>query len=164
MAPGHVTLMVVPNLKNKNAFDIYQPRVSRATLNRIQNYINELNTMHINAQVINPNYKEAKVETKVKFFDQYDETFYTKQLDEDIKKYISPWAFTDTKDIDFNVKLNVNQLINYLEQLHYVDYVEETSILVNNVLQTQSLIEVDPKSILVSAKQHKVTIAEQVCL
>ena len=100
----------------------------------------------------------------MKFFDQYDETFYTKQLDEDIKKYISPWAFTDTKDIDFNVKLNVNQLINYLEQLHYVDYVEETSILVNNVLQTQSLIEVDPKSILVSAKQHKVTIAEPVCL
>lgn len=164
LAPGYVTLMVVPNIKNKNAFDIYQPRVSRATLNRIQNYINELNTMHINAQVINPNYKEAKVETKVKFFDQYDETFYTKQLDEDIKKYISPWAFTDTKDIDFNVKLNVNQLINYLEQLHYVDYVEETSILVNNVLQTQSLIEVDPKSILVSAKQHKVTIAEPVCL
>jgi hypothetical protein len=77
LAPGYVTLMVVPNIKNKNAFDIYQPRVSRATLNKIQNYINELNTMHINAQVINPNYKEAKVETKVKFFDQYDETFYT---------------------------------------------------------------------------------------
>jgi hypothetical protein len=164
MAPGNVTLMVVPNIKNKNAFDVYQPRVSRASLNKIQNYINELNTMHVTAQVINPNYKEAKVETKAKFFDQYDETFYSKQLDEDIKKYISPWAFTDTKDIDFNIKLNVNQLINYLEQLYYVDYIDEIKILVNNVLQKQSLIEVDPKSILVSAKQHHVTIADQVCI
>ncbi|ANF52028.1 hypothetical protein A0O34_16570 [Chryseobacterium glaciei] len=164
MAPGHVTLMVVPNIKNKNAFDVYQPRVSRASLNKIQNYVNELNTMHVNAQVINPNYKEAKVDTKVKFFEQYDETFYTRQLDEDIKKYISPWAFTDSKDIDFNVKLNVNQMINYLEQLYYVDYIDEIKILVNNVLQTQSLIEVDPKSILVSAKQHNVTIADQVCI
>jgi hypothetical protein len=164
MAPGHVTLMVVPNIKNKNAFDVYQPRVSRASLNKIQNYVNELNTMHVTAQVINPNYKEAKVEAKVKFFVQYDETFYTKQLDEDIKKYISPWAFTDTKDIDFNVKLNVNQLINYLEQLYYVDYIDEINILVNNVLQKQSLIEVDPKSILVSAKQHKVTVTDQVCI
>ncbi len=85
MAPGHVTLMVVPNIKNKNAFDIYQPRVSRASLNKIQNYVNELNTMHVKAQVVNPNYKEAQVETKVKFFEQYDETFYTQQLDEDIK-------------------------------------------------------------------------------
>lgn len=164
MAPGYVTLMVVPNIKNKNAFDIYQPRVSRATLNKIQNYVNELNTMHIKAQVINPNYKEAKVETKVKFFEQYDETFYTKQLDEDIKKYISPWAFTDSKDIDFNIKLNVNQMINYLEQLYYIDYVDELKIFVNNVLQRQSLIEVDPKSILVSAKQHNVSITEQVCI
>lgn len=164
MAPGYVTLMVVPNIKNKNAFDVYQPRVSRASLNKIQNYVNELNTMHVNAQVINPNYKEAKVDTKIKFFEQYDETFYLKQLDEDIKKYISPWAFTDSKDIDFNVKLNVNQMINYLEQLYYVDYIDEIKILVNNVLQTQSLIEVDPKSILVSAKQHNVTIADQVCI
>lgn len=164
MAPGYVTLMVVPNIKNKNAFDVYQPRVSRASLNKIQNYVNELNTMHVNAQVINPNYKEAKVEAKIKFFEQYDETFYLKQLDEDIKKYISPWAFTDSKDIDFNVELNVNQLINYLEQLHYVDYIDEIKILVNNVLQKQSLIEVDPKSILVSAKQHIVSITDQVCI
>jgi hypothetical protein len=164
LAPGHVTLMVVPNIKNKNAFDIYQPRVSRASLNKIQNYVNELNTMHVNAQVINPNYKEAKVETKVKFFERYDETFYTQQLDEDIKKYISPWAFTDSKDIDFNVELNVNQLVSYLEQLYYVDYIDDIKILVNNVLQRQSLIEVDPKSILVSAKQHNVTITDQVCI
>jgi hypothetical protein len=164
MAPGYVTLMVVPNIKNKNAFDVYQPRVSRATLNKIQNYVNELNTMHVDAQVINPNYKEAKVEAKVKFFEQYDEAFYLKQLDEDIKKYISPWAFTDAKEIDFNVVLNVNQLVTYLEQLHYVDYIDEVKILVNNVLQKQALIEVDPKSILVSAKQHKVSITDQVCI
>lgn len=164
MAPGNVTLMVVPNIKNKNAFDIYQPRVSRATLNKIQNYVNELNTMHVDAQVINPNYKEARVEAKVKFFEQYDETFYLKQLDEDIKKYISPWAFTDAKEIDFNVVLNVNQLVTYLEQLHYVDYIDEVKILVNDELQRQALIEVDPKSILVSAKEHKVSITNQVCI
>lgn len=164
MAPGHVTLMVVPNIKNKNAFDVYQPRVSRASLNKIQNYVNELNTMHVKAQVINPNYKEAKIQATVKIFEKFDEIFYMKQLDEDIKKYISPWAFTDSKDIDFNVELNVNHLINYLEQLYYVDYIDEIKILVNNVVQKKSLIEVDPKSILVSAKQHQITIAEQVCI
>lgn len=164
MAPGHVTLVVVPNTKNKNAFDIYQPRVSRASLNRIQNYVNGLNTMQVKAQVINPNYQEAAIQTKVKFFDEFDEAFYTKQLDEDIKKFISPWAFGDSETVSFNVKLNVNQLVNYLEQLYYVDYIDELQVYVNGVLQTKYLIEVDPKSILVSAKQHDVIIAEPVCI
>lgn len=164
MAPGHVTLVVVPNTKNKNAFDVYQPRVSRASLNRIQDYVNGLNTMHVKAQVINPNYQEAKVEVKAQFFKQYDNVFYSKQLDEDIQKYISPWAFADSKDVAFNVKLNVNLLVNYLEQLYYVDYIDDMKIYVNNQLQTKYLIEVDPKSILVSAKKHIVTIAEQVCI
>jgi hypothetical protein len=125
--------------------------------------VNELNTTHVKAQVINPNYKEAKVSVQVKFKTD-DEIFYMKQLDEDIKKYISPWAFTDSKDIDFNVELNVNHLINYLEQLDYIDYIDGIKILVDNVIQKKSLIEVDPKSILVSAKQHQITIAEQVCI
>lgn len=164
MAPGHVTLVVVPNTKNKNAFDIYQPRVSRSRLNKIQNFINELNSMHVKAQVINPNYQEAKIEVKARFFERFDETFYKKQLDEDIKKYISPWAFATSKDVDFNVKLNVNQLVNYLEQLEYVDYIDDLKISINKIPQTKYLIEVDPKSILVSAKQHDVAIAKQVCI
>ncbi len=163
MAPGYVTLMVVPDTKNKNAFDIYQPRVSRATLDKIQDYVNSLNTMHVTAKVINPNYQEAEIHTSVKFYSKYDEVFYKKQLDLDIKKYISPWAFAENKDMAFGVKLNVNQIVNYLEQLYYVDYIDDLKIYVNDVLQTKYLIEVDPKSILVSAKSHEVAIAQETC-
>ena len=164
MAPGHVTLVVIPNTKNKNAFDIYQPRISRASLNKIQNYVNGLNSMHVKTHVINPNYQEATVEIEAKFFNEYDEAFYSKQLDEDIKKFISPWAFGDSDVVSFNMKLNVNQLINYLEQLYYVDYIDSLQVMINGEIQTKYLIEVDPKSILVSAKQHAVTIAKQVCI
>jgi len=164
MAPGNVTLVVIPNTKNKNAFDIYQPRVSRASLNKIQNYVDGLNSLHVVTHVINPNYQEVTVKADLRFYKEYDEAFYSKQLDEDIKKFISPWAFGDSNVVSFNVKLNVNQLINYLEQLYYVDYIDSLQIKINGEIQTKSLIEVDPKSILVSAKQHEVTIAEQICI
>ncbi len=164
MAPGHVTLVVIPNTKNKNAFDIYQPRVSRASLNKIQNYVNGLNSMHVQTHVINPNYQEATVRIEARFHNEFDEAFYSKQLDEDIKKFISPWAFGDSDVVSFNMKLNVNQLINYLEQLYYVDYIDSIQVTVNGEIQTKYLIEVDPKSILVSAKQHEVAIAKQICI
>ena len=164
MSPGDVTVMVVPNIKNKNAFDIYQPRVSQRKLNQIQDYVNQLNTLHVNAKVINPDYQEAKVIIDVKFYDQYDEAFYTKQLNEDITKYISPWAFDETEDITFDARLNTNELISYLEQLHYVDYINNIQVQVDKTLQNKTLIKSDPKSILVSAKQHNVTVANHICI
>ena len=163
MAPGYVTLVVMPDTRNKNAFDIYQPRVSRNTLSTIKDYINSLNTAHVNASVINPNYQEVEVSIAVKFFEQFDEEFYKKQLDEDIKKYISPWAFDAGVDIVFDKAMNTNLLLNYVEHLDYVDYIDSVAVYVDDQLQGSASITADPKSILVSAKQHQVTIAQKAC-
>lgn len=164
MAPGYVTLVVMPDTRNKNAFDIYQPRVSRNTLSTIKEYINDLNTAHVNASVINPNYQELEVGIAVKFFEQFDEEFYKKQLDEDIKKYISPWAFDAAREIAFDVSFNTNLLLNYVEHLDYIDYIDSIAVYVDGQLQSSASITADPKSILVSAKQHQVTIARKACV
>lgn len=163
MAPGYVTLVVMPDTRNKNAFDIYQPRVSRNTLSNIKEHINSLNTAHVNASVINPNYQEVEVVIAARFFEQFDEEFYKKQLDEDIKRYISPWAFDAAREIVFDVSINTNLLLNYVEHLAYVDYIDSIAVYVDGQLQSSASIIADPKSILVSAKQHQVTIAQKVC-
>ena len=163
IAPGHTTLIVVPNTRDKNAFDIYQPRVSRATLNKIQKFVNSLNTMHVEAGVMNPDYQEIAINVAVKFHDQFDEEFYKKQLDLDIKKYISPWAFDARKELVFDVNINVNLLIDFMERLEYVDYIDGISMYKDGVQQSSALTLADPKSILVSAKQHNITIANHNC-
>ena len=163
MAPGYVSLVVVPDTRNKNAFDIYQPRVSRNSLSAIKEYINSLNTAHVNAIVMNPNYQEVEVSITVKFFEQFDEEFYKKQLDQDIKEYISPWAFEADRSIVFDVSLNTNLMLNYVEHLPYVDYIDSIAVYVDGQLQSSASITADPKSILVSAKQHQVAITQRVC-
>ncbi|GGG26418.1 hypothetical protein GCM10011344_28910 [Dokdonia pacifica] len=163
MVPGYVSLVVVPDTRNKNAFDIYQPRVSRNSLSAIKEYINSLNTAHVNATVMNPNYQEVEVSITVKFFEQFDEEFYKKQLDQDIKKYISPWAFEADRSIVFDVSLNTNLMLNYVEHLPYVDYIDSIAVYVDGQLQSSASITADPRSILVSAKQHQVAITQRVC-
>lgn len=163
IAAGEVTVIVIPNMVDKNVFDIYQPRVSTGTLNKIADFINERNTMHVSAEVLNPSYEEVKVSLEAQFMEGYDASFYSKQMDVDIKKLLSPWAFTETAEIAFSVSLHRSMLINYLEKLEYVDFLQNVQITKNGIPQGAIIAPSNPKSILVSAKSHDVQAVKSNC-
>jgi len=156
-SPGNVTLVVIPDTVNKNVFDIYQPRVSTATLNKVKKHIDQLNSMHVTTFVINPKYEEVQVDLKVKFKPGYDENFYMQQLNADIIKFLSPWALDKNIPITFGVTIHSSMLINYIEKLGYVDYLQDVKLLKNGVLSDKAAVPSNPKSILVSAKSHVIS-------
>ena len=163
LAPGNVLLVVIPDIVNKNVFDIYQPRVSKATLNAVQNHISLLSSLHVKAKVINPDYEEVTVSLKVKFYQGFDENFYLRVLNEDITRFLSPWAFENTAEIQFGVTLHRSLLINYIEKLNYVDYVEDVKLIKGGEISLTSVTPSSPKAILVSAKQHQLGTATKSC-
>lgn len=162
-SPGNVTLIVIPDTVNKNVFDIYQPRVSTATLNKVKEHIDQLNSMHVTTFVINPNYEEVTVDLKVKFKAGYDENFYSQELNIDIIKFLSPWAFDKSIPITFGVSIHSSSLINYVEKLGYVDYLQDVKLLKNGSLTDKEAVPSDPKSILVSAKSHFISTDIKEC-
>ncbi|MEN2399251.1 baseplate J/gp47 family protein [Flavobacterium sp. MC2016-06] len=176
LSPGDVTLVVIPDIINKNVFDIYEPRVSTATLNKIQNYISSLNSMHVETAVINPEYEKVVIKLNVKFYPEYDENFYKKQLNEDISKFLSPWAFDTSKDILFGIELHRSTVIDYVEKLYYVDYLAELEMAKlkddtesenSNDLTALEFLPVvspsNPKRILVSVKDHIISTEIKTC-
>jgi len=163
LAPGNVLLVVIPDIVNKNVFDIYQPRVSKATLNAVQNHVSQLNSLHVKAKVINPDYEEVTVDLKVKFKVGFDENYYLRVLNEDITRFLSPWAFENTADIQFGVTLHRSIIINYIEKLNYVDYVEDVKLIKGGEISLTSVTPSSPKAILVSAKQHNLGPATKSC-
>ncbi len=178
LSPGKVTLVVIPDIVDKNVFDIYEPRVSTATLNSIENFINSKNSMQVSAKVINPDYEKVIIKLDVKFYPQYDENFYKKQLNEDLIKFLSPWAFDTSKQIIFGVELQRSIVIEYIENLYYVDFLSQLEMAIyidkktnkdqpkpledtaNNVANVNlldflnTLSPSSPKNILVSVKNH----------
>lgn len=163
LAPGNVLLVVIPDIINRNVFDIYQPRVSKAALNAVQNWVNKLNTLHVNAIVTNPDYEEVEVELKVKFHKGYDENYYQKVLKEDITKLLSPWAFEESASIEFGITLHRSVVINYVEKLEYIDYVEDVILIKGEERSTTNVAPSSPKAILVSAKEHLVSQVDIFC-
>ena len=159
LVPGRVVLVVIPDIVNKNVFDIYQPRVSQATLNNIQDYLNRLNSPLTGVKVINPGYEEVRVDLQVQFHKDYDEVYYKTVLNEDITRLLSPWAFDNTAAIQFGLSLHKSVIINYIEELEYVDFVSYVKLFQRTEsTQPENLVNVAvpsrPESILVSAKEH----------
>ncbi|MDN3670816.1 baseplate J/gp47 family protein [Echinicola jeungdonensis] len=175
-SPGDVTVILIPDTIQQAVFDIYEPRVSQATLVKVGEFINQLNSFHVKADIINPNYEEVQIELKVKFHEGYDENFYLTQIQEDVKKFLSPWAYDQKATVEFGVTLHRSQIIHYLEQLDYVDYLENLKLLIlaessidpcnpiyEEVTGKESVAPSNPKSILVTAKNHNVQLAEKKC-
>lgn len=162
LAPGNVTLVVIPDIRNKNVFDIYQPRLSRAKLNEIQNYVNQLNSLHVNTLVINPDYEEVQLSLKVKFNPGYDENYYQKVLQDDLTEILSPWAFERSIDLQFGTTLHQSIIIKTIEKLKYVDFFTDLKISHKGEMKT-SVSPSGPKSIIVSAKSHQITVLQATC-
>ncbi len=168
LSPGNVVIIVIPDIVNKNVFDIYQPRVSQATLNAVQEVVNALNSLHVTATVINPEYREVQVDLVVKFYKGFDENYYKKVLEKDITRLLSPWAFDATANISFGHSLHKSVIVNYIEKLDYVDFVEEVKLkskLVGEVNYEEVKVAEtkNPLEILVSARQHNIISKEKSC-
>ena len=170
LSPGDVTIIVIPNIINQNVFDIYKPRISKAKRNEIQEFINALNTLHVNALVENPYYLEVRVALKVKFQDGKDENFYSKELKKDIAKFLAPWAYEETSEINFGTTLHKSTVIFYIEKLGYVDYIKDFELQIatqekdlnGNIVfeRTDKVVPANAKTILTSVKyeQHIVEV------
>ena len=169
LVPGSTALVVIPDIVNKNVFDIFQPRVSKATLNKIQEFINKLNSPLVQAKVINPEYEELKIELKVQFHKGFDAIFYKSVLREDLTRLLSPWAFDNTAAIQFGLSLHKSVIINYVEKLEYVDFVSDVKLfqkMTGSTAEKEVSIAIpsSPEAILVSSKNHKVDDAINNCV
>ncbi|MGB3467532.1 MAG: baseplate J/gp47 family protein, partial [Cyclobacteriaceae bacterium] len=123
VAPGHVTLIIVPNAKNRNTVDPIRPLTSINTLTEINSYLDPYRAPALTLQVLNPIYEGIKVDFKVKFRDGRDIGFYKRQLEDEIKAFLSPWAYDNSPEIVFGGKIHQSTIINFIDERDYVDFV-----------------------------------------
>lgn len=164
-SPGYVTLVVVPDLRNKNFYDPLQPRVSQNKLSQINNFLKPLCSMHVNFRAINPHYETVRFEVEVVFMPGKDPVLYLQQLQTDLILFLSPWVENPEKGIQFGGVVHRSMVISYIESLDYIDYITDLKMLHDGSLADGGIIEtISSASILVSAPEHKVSnIIPEVC-
>ncbi|UWX56716.1 baseplate J/gp47 family protein [Chlorobaculum sp. MV4-Y] len=125
LAPGHVTIVAVPNLLNNNAIDPLRPYTSLGELDLIRTYLEKHASELVSLHVENPVFETISTEFSVRFRQGVDEAFYIGQLQQELMKFLSPWAFEEGMDIAFGGKIHKSSLIDFVEERAYVDYVTD---------------------------------------
>ncbi|MEP7120328.1 MAG: baseplate J/gp47 family protein [Byssovorax sp.] len=163
-APGNVLLVVIPDLRNKNARDLLQPRVDQDTLARITAHVQRRAGMKVAVATHNPAYEKVRVDFKVKLRPGFAFTVYGQLLQQELIAFLSPWAHDAEREILFGGRVYRSVLLDFVEERSYVDYVTDfrmyryTDSLVGAVDLSEAT-PATPDTILVSDQTHVVAEA-----
>ena len=165
--PGHVTIITIPDLQQRNDINPLKPYTSQATLQAIDAYLRKRISCHVKLHVVNPVFEEVQLKFKLKLAKGFDDfTIYSTRLQEEITAFLSPWANADNAEINFGGKVYKSVLINFIEERSYVDFI--TDVEMCHYAEDRSIIKPDndeiiassAKSILVSVPASKHLIEE----
>ncbi len=170
-ARGEVVVIVILKNSNSKPFFPLKPKTPANILAEIQRYLQIYMPPLVDITVKNPRFEEIRYRLAVKFKAGYDQGYYINILNEDIKRFLSPWAYDKESEISFGSSVYSSAVINYIENTTYVDYVANFGLL-QQIIQHENYIETIPlfltednaattkypDSILVSADSHIIDV------
>lgn len=172
--PGHVTVVPIINLKNKQSekFHSELPSASYLELRRIEEFLNQRSSVFAKVHAINPQPDYVKINCRVKFKSGLNKGFYLQQLNEDLVRFLTPWA-GESDMASFSTKVYSSSIISFIDKRDYVDYVADLSMnqftiakdgsinyarLENQMISLTETQITSAHSILVSAREHNIEL------
>lgn len=165
-----VQVIVVPDIQGKLPFDPFEPKLPADILMEIEKYLTALAPPFIRLMVRNPGYVRLRVRVSVRLRSESNPGFYTKLLNEELQRFLSPWAYDHGAEIVFGGRINASLIINFLEQLPCVDYVAGINLYTSDDgrhfklydrdpdTQLEEVTLLGPESILVSDRSHVIDL------
>jgi hypothetical protein len=161
LTPGHVLVVVVPDLRNRNARDPLQPRADADTLARVEAFLRERAGMQVQLHVKNPRYQRVRLDLKVRYRPGEDFNSSTRRLRRELIAALSPWVGDVDRPPVFGGSVHRSVLLEIAERQPYVDYVTEFKMYSfadpasprEDVAEARALA---PDAILVSDRDHAI--------
>ncbi|HEX8113248.1 MAG TPA: baseplate J/gp47 family protein [Kofleriaceae bacterium] len=167
---GAVQIIVIPQIQGQSLANRFEPKVSAAQIADITAYLAGHSPPHAALHVRNARFVQVKVRVGVRFQGTGDDGFYRSLLDDELVRYLSPWAFDDGADIAIGGKIFANSIVSFVDGRDYVDYVANIELFSSNdggrtfqlaVPQPSQgyFVSTDqPDAVLVTAPDHDIDI------
>ena len=121
-------LVLLPDLRNRNSRYPLRPAVAQSVLAEVEQYIMQRCSAHVDIHVVNPFYERIAIGGVAHFNQGYDHGMYQNKLWQDITTGLTPWQRGE-KDIHFGGRIHSSVIVNLIEQLEYIDYLSDFSVI-----------------------------------
>lgn len=161
LAPGFVTVAVIPELDNRSGEAAAEPRFSKGDLEEMEKFLRTKTNLFLAGKVpdqcredpegknylrvVNPLYEEVQLRFKVEFKPGEDPQARKIDLDSALKGFLAPWLYDKEFDITFGQPLNRSKIILFVEQQAYVEAIADFEMIhcgenvrANEILPTSS--------------------------
>ncbi|MEB4593418.1 baseplate J/gp47 family protein [Candidatus Thiothrix sp. Deng01] len=123
--PGAVTVVVIPDIRNRLPANPFEPKAPADLLADIQSYLQSLAPEAATVMVRNARYVPFRIRMGVRFLPGHDVGYSRKLLNEALNRFLAPWAYQEGADIVIGGKIYANSIINFVERLPYIDYIAQ---------------------------------------
>ena len=128
LAPGHTTVVTIPDLAVPSRRDPLRPTTSLRVLAEIERFLLERMSCFATLHVRNPRFEEVRTAMRVRFHDGVDETYHLNLLKQEITRWLSPWAYRSDVRPSFDGEIASSVLVDFVEERAYVDYVTDVRL------------------------------------
>jgi hypothetical protein len=163
LSPGGVVVVTVPWTLGRPHLDPLRPYTDQATLKKVRDLLAVRISPFVRLEVANPKFEEVQVKFKVAFLDGIDDiAFYLGELEKAVIGHLAPWSVGAGEDITFGGKLRKSSVIDFVEELPYVDFLEDFEMYHRpdpelpawTPADMETIEATTARSILVSARKH----------
>ncbi len=169
---GKVAIVVIPDIRENLPFNPFAPKVAADTLFQIREFLDNHSPVYAEIAVHNPSYLQILTRCTVQFNPGYDTDFYKEKLIEEIKRFLSPWAYSQDSDIRIGGSLHASVLINFIAERPYIDYVANLKLFqsedgktftdVRSINNGKSIVVPSrPDTVMVSGATHFIDIVDE---
>jgi hypothetical protein len=170
--PGRVEIVVVPDIRHRSPFDPFEPKAAADLIADIETFLKDKTAPFATVKVRNAHYLPVKLRLAVRFHRGKDEGFYKKLLNEELNRFLSPWAYEEGADLVFGGKIYANSIVNFVDQRPYVDFVVGLRFFISEdgknflpVLPPKSegyyVAARRPDGVLVAAREHEIDLISE---
>ncbi|MCB8963010.1 MAG: baseplate J/gp47 family protein [Ardenticatenales bacterium] len=166
--PGQVTVVVIPDSKQQLAFDPFEPKMPAHRLADIQAFLADKLSPFALLTVQNPHYERLKIRVGVRFRPGYRPEALRESLNGALNRFLAPWAYDDGAELVIGGSLYASQLIRFVEEQPYIDYVSQIKLFRSDDGENYEYIQPQadgyavtvqrPNGILVAARTHEIDI------
>ncbi len=171
-APGSVRVVVIPDIRNKRPFDPFEPKAPADMLADVQDYLADKVPVWATVSVGNPHYVAVKLRLAVRFSATGDENYYKEVLNNELNRFLSPWAYVDGAEIVIGGRIYSNSIVDFVDRRPYVDFVANVELFRSDDGQNFSRVQAPPlgdpegyfiaanrsDGILVAAREHQIDL------